>query len=151
MCRDAQEIIIKEFGVGSNAEVFFCTINEFKQRFATEEMDTKFSPDIRELILKRVVPILEGKVWKNTNEIWLINGKGDNLGTLIHEYIHSIHVCRPHREPIVEYLSMIICEDHNISYNINRNLYSEWEMIEKDVGFETIKKQILKKGDCEDF
>jgi hypothetical protein len=151
LIEQAKEIIFTEFQIYPNAQTWICSLKEFQKYFIEVDLQYKYDPPTQQQILKQIVPQIEGKYWKKKNEIWLVQGRGEKLETIIHEFIHSIQLCRPNREHIVEFLTFKILQlrGKDIEYTDKRRL--EWEKICADVGFETLKKRLLFKGDCEDF
>ena len=89
-----------------------------------------------------------GKYFSQDDTIWLVQGKGVDLPTLVHEFLHSIQVCRPHRENIVEYLVYKLLKDCTL---IDERKLNEWREIEKQVGWKGIKQRLVLEGDCEDM
>ena len=89
-----------------------------------------------------------GKYFKLKNEIWLVEGKGENSTTIIHEYLHSIQKCEPNREKIVEYITYKITGEEK---GLSNAFIKEWEEIEKKEGFQKIINRLVNEGDCEDF
>ena len=89
-----------------------------------------------------------GKYFKLKNEIWLVEGKGENSTTIIHEYLHSIQKCEPNREKIVEYITYKITGEEK---GLSNAFIKEWEEIEKKEGYQKIINRLVNEGDCEDF
>ena len=89
-----------------------------------------------------------GKYFAGTNEIWVVEKIGENIDVLIHEMIHSIQVCKPNREGIVDYLTFKFTKNESW---INSKIIEDWRKIEKMVGLQAIKEKIVKNEDCEEF
>ncbi len=70
------------------------------------------------------------------------------METLIHECLHSIQECEPHRENIVKYLTYRLTQNPKV---IEPLLLAEWKEIEQQEGIESIKRRLITQGDCEDF
>jgi hypothetical protein len=94
------------------------------------------------------IPFFIGKFFRKTNQILLVEGKGDNWVTLIHELLHSIQKCSPKRESITDFLTFIITK--NINAIESREL-TDWDDIMRLHGISAIKQRFLKMGNCEDF
>ena len=94
------------------------------------------------------MPEIVGKYFKKPPEIWLVEGRDDTLSDLLHEVLHAIQLCHPHREGIVDYLTFMLTKDNKAiaEYDLEN-----WREIAKGVRFKDIFKQLLSKGDCENF
>lgn len=99
-------------------------------------------------IVAQFIPNVIGKYFRLQDEIYLLHREGDNLTTLVHGLLHSIHQCSPNRENIVSYLTYRITQDASA---LNPHLQKEWEEIERDVGFKQIISKLVRAGDCEDY
>ena len=144
-------IIEGEFIIKPSVKVLFCTIKELSHRFMEEDLKPNYSLQIQKQIHDYIIKFIQGKYWKSTNEIWIISGRGDNIATLLHEYLHPIQKCTTHREDIVEYLTFSILKTLSIPIPYDSEKKSEWEKIHKDVGWDKIKNRLITLGDCEDF
>ncbi|MHA1734069.1 MAG: hypothetical protein ACTSU5_19175 [Promethearchaeota archaeon] len=147
-----QQLLVREFRVNVTAEVLLCTREEMIRRF-TREVEARAStenwpPEHLENWKEFLIPMVEGKYFGDTDEVWLVAGVGDTRPTLIHELLHSIQECHPKREPIVQFLTYRLTRDAS---TINGDLRGEWEEIERQTGLSGIKERLLKPGDCEDF
>ena len=102
---EAKERISNNFEVIPSASVFLCSFDEFSNAVLEELKDRNFSKEQIETIKRIYLNQIIGKYFYKTNEVWLLEGKGDNLETLVHELLHSIQKCEPNREKIVDYLT----------------------------------------------
>lgn len=143
----AKEMIEDYFNCRVTAQIFLCELEELQNQMIDEFKETLITNLDRE-IFHYTIENIEGRFIKNRNEIWLVNQKGDNLETIIHEYIHSIQKCTNHRENIVKFLTYKLTQKENV---IEEGMLNEWLEIEKQEGLEKIKDRILKSGDCEEF
>ena len=144
----AKQRILLDFSIQSSAEVLLCTQAEIVEATYSEIQDTVESIKELKLLKIHILPDLIGKYFKSKDEIWLVIGKGDNFNILIHEMLHSIQICSPHREHITEFLSFKLTDAIDL---IDPYVLEDWLEVEKLVGFDEIKERFLKKGDCEDF
>ena len=132
----ARKLLLKEFpDTIFSADVFICSQMEMINR--TKEEIKKYYPSF-----------IIGKYFSKENIIWLVEGKGDNLPTLLHELLHSIQKCSPNRENIVDFLVHKMLDNVD---SIDQKVLNEWNEIEKAVGFKAIKERLRSEGDCEDF
>lgn len=132
---EARTLLLREFPDNFSASIYICS---------QAEMIDKTKEEMRETLARFVI----GKYFAKENMIWLVEGNGVNLPTLIHELLHSIQKCSPHREQIVEYIVYKLLEH---SCSIDQALLRDWEEIETSVGFDKIKERLLSEGDCEDY
>ena len=146
----AKSIIEESFGKSSNATILFCSLAELQVAVNQEYKDKNLSP-FQQQLLQHNLERIEGRFFSSTNEIWLVDGKGTNFETLIHELLHSIQQCNPHRENIVQFLTFRIVNDPNNHDIIEPATLRDWLEIEKQKGFDHIKKRIIFPGDCEEF
>ena len=144
---EGNRLIHQEFGIIPDATVLLCTREELNVRIIAE-LSTRVHPERLRRLQQFIIPLILGKYFKETNEIWLSEGEGDKKSILIHELLHSIQICTSHRESIVDYLTYKITDDPTI---ITPFTVKDWNEIEKLYGFEAIKKRLLQPGDCEDF
>lgn len=140
----ARKLILKEFPDIFTVQVYICTQLEMIQKIKKEIKRDEFKGEIKKYLARFVI----GKYFAGDNVIWLVEEKGENLPTLIHELLHSIQKCAPHRENIVNYLVYKILNDPQ---TIEPRMLKDWNEIEKNVGFKVIKEKLLSEGDCEDF
>lgn len=110
-----------------------------------EELRLSKTQILERKILSKYV---QGKYFKKSNTIWLLEGKGENLNTIIHELLHSIQNCDPNRENIVEYITYKLTGEEN---GLNQSFINEWTGIEQKIGMQKISQQLLKEKDCEVF
>ena len=145
---EAKNLIYQEFSLHADAVVSLCTQKEMIERVTRElSMRTISKPRFNNLV-RFILPLLVGKYFKETNEIWIIDGKGDDFPTLVHELLHSIQACSPHREGIVDFLTYKLTDDQTF---VDPFLLKDWVEIEMLHGLESIKQRLLAQGDCEDF
>lgn len=146
--QEAKVFIFDNFKINTTANIFICSFNELEKTILKELKDTNINEEkiehIKKIYIKRVI----GKYFSKTNEIWLLEGKGNNLEVLIHELLHSIQKCSPNRENIVDFLTYKIT---GLRTQIPNETLKEWLEIEKSYGFKKIKHQFLLEEDCEDF
>lgn len=142
----AKQLIFEHFQINIKAEIFICTIDEM-----TNQLKLIYAPKAF-TVFKKIKPLisyLDGKYFKEEQEIWLIEGRGENIPTIMHEMLHSIQKCNTdHREPIVHYLTFKLTGDKTGIYN---TLIEDWKEIERINGFKQIKRRMTSEGDCEDF
>ena len=144
---EGKRLIHQEFGINPDVTVLLCTLKELNVRISSE-LSTRVHPERLKKLQQFIIPLILGKYFKNTNEIWLIEGEGDKKSILIHELLHSIQICNSHRENIVDYLTYKITDDPTI---ITPSIVKDWNEIEKMHGIKAIKKRLLQPGDCEEF
>ena len=144
---EAKQLITQEFKVQMNANVELCTQNELVRKILEDAQKRNLSvAEIQSISL--LFPFLYGKYFKHSNTAWVIRGKGDNLSVIVHELLHSIQICNPRRENIVDYITFRLTNEAKF---IDPLVKREWEEIEKIYGWERIKQRILIEGDCENF
>lgn len=141
---EVRELLLKEFPDIFTASIFICSQIEMVINIKKQIKRDEFKGEIQDYLAKFII----GKYFAEENVIWLVEGKGDNVPTLLHELLHSIQKCAPHRENIIEYLMYKLMDRSDI---IDHRLLIEWKEIEKTHGFEVIKEKLLSKSDCEDF
>lgn len=127
--------------------VLVANTKEMKQEILTEGKLLKLSKKALEdrIFLSKFTI---GKYFKLKNEIWLVEGKGENINTIIHEYLHSIQKCEPNRERIVEYITYKITGEKN---GLSDSFTEDWKGIEINMGLDKILAKLQTKGDCEEF
>lgn len=143
----AKKMIEEYFSCQVTSKVFLCTLEELQNQMIDEFKDILKTALDKE-VFQFTINNIEGRFIKNRNEIWLLSQRGENLDTLLHEYIHSIQQCTNHRENIVKFLTYKLTAKENV---IETELLDEWLEIEKQEGLKKIKDQLLQPGDCEDF
>jgi hypothetical protein len=84
----------------------------------------------------------------HTHEIWLVQGRGENFPTLLHEMLHSIQKCTPNRENIVDFLVYKLTGQRD---SILPEILADWIEIEKSIGLKNVKQRLISEGDCEEF
>ncbi len=142
----AKQLIFEHFQLTIETEIYICTIEEM-----TNRLNQIYAPKAGTIFekIKPLIRYLDGKYFKEEQEIWLIEGRGENFPTIMHEMIHSIQKCNTiHREPIVHYLTFKLTGDKAGIYN---TLIEDWKEIERINGFKRIKERLISEGDCEDF
>ena len=140
---------IKSFlGIRPEASVFLGTLNELITRVKNELLSGGTSKEKVVFLENHIFPLLLGKYFKTTKEIWLVEGKKDFDSILVHELLHSVQNCSPKRENICDYLTYRITNDPTI---MDKTLLLEWKEIERTYGLEAIKARFLADGNCEDF
>lgn len=144
----ALELINPIYNIQSLCPIFLCDQHEMILRVSEEISKLGLSDKKKELIREYVLRDVIGKYFKETHEIWLVEGRGDNLADLIHEILHSIQKCNPNREGIVEYLTFKLTNDTSA---ITEENLANWNEIEKQVRLKTIFERLTKDGNCEDF
>jgi len=144
----AERIIEKEFGISPTVPVYLCSLDELKDAVLGELEGTNFNAAQIESVKKYYLNRIIGKFFRETKEIWLLEGKGDNLGTLVHELLHSIQKCAPNIENIVDYLTYKLTGS---SSAILQEVLSDWSEIERLHSYGRIKRRLITEGDCEEF
>ena len=142
----AKQLIFEYFQINIEADIVVCTIDEM-----TNHLNQIYSPKASPIFdkVKPLIRYLDGKYFKEEQEIWLIEGRGENLPTIMHEMLHSIQKCNTnHREPIVHYLIFKLTGDKTGIYNA---LIEDWTEIDKIHGLKQIKERLISEGNCEDF
>lgn len=130
-----------------NATVLISTEHQLVDALIQEKISEN-APDKEIIRIKTLRSFFDGMYFKDKNEIWLIQKRGEKLGTLINEFLHSIQLCSPNRERIVEYLTYKLTGDSN---ELLTARLDEWTEIEKSLGLKKILSQLVKLKDCEDF
>ena len=141
-------IIIDYLKIEPNSKIFLCTKQEMSIKLEEELRRKLVSKKKLDFFKTSIFPLVIGKFFSETNEIWLIEGPGEKKSVVIHEMLHSIQVCMEHREGICDYLTYKLSKD---STSIDENTLMDWSEIERIHGITAIKKRFLLKGDCEDF
>ncbi len=140
----AREILLKEFDNNFTAQIYVCSQSEMIERIKTEIR----REENKAWFIENLATYVIGKYFASDNTIWLVEGEGENLPTIIHELLHSIQKCSPHRENIVEFLVYKLFDNAAL---INQRLLKDWIEIERIFGYKKIKERLLSEGDCEDF
>ena len=102
----AKSLVAKEFKISSSKldiPIFIVSIEEMQQAILDELNQLHYSKEAIQKIQKLYLPFVIGKYLKLTSEIWLLQGKGDNIDTIVYELFHSIQSCEPNREGIVDF------------------------------------------------
>ena len=145
---EAGRLIQKEFGITPKASVFLCSSGELDDAVLREIERINLTAvqirKIKNVYLRRII----GKFFKESDEIWLLEGKGDNIETLVHELLHSIQKCAPNIENIVDYLTYKLTGSSTM---ILEFIIDDWSEIERIYGYGEIKLRLVTDGDCEEF
>jgi hypothetical protein len=171
--KEARDIIGDNFNIRPTAKVIICTEQEIYDATLNELISRNIPQKQIDFLKIFSLKLMIGKHFAATNEIWLVDGKGINLSTLVHEMIHSIQKCNPNRENIVDYVTYRILNGNipngnipngnipngnipngnipNGNISIESGVLLEWYEIESQNTFSAIKKQVLQEKDCEDF
>jgi len=132
LIREAQRRIRKLYPQSTlDARIYICTLEELRNVVITELHARKIT--ISEI--KRVTANLDeidGKYFKKTHEIWLVQDRGTNLDTIIHELLHSIQKCHLDREDIVYYITYKLTDNPD---HINPFTLKDWQEIEQQHKF----------------
>ena len=144
----AQVLIQSEFGLTPLPEFYLCTRDELIQATLEELRTNKINPESIRYAQEFLLPSIIGKFFKLTKQIWLVDGLGTNIDTILHELLHSIQECFGSREPITDFITFHLTG--NRAY-INEYDLENWLEIEKKNGWIQIKKRYIKNGDCEEF
>ncbi|MFV2015223.1 MAG: hypothetical protein ACC656_07345 [Candidatus Heimdallarchaeota archaeon] len=143
----AKKILKKHFQTELDTIIRVCSLEEMTEETLKEaNQDRKTKTQIDRII--SVLPVMRGKYFHFLNEIWVIEEKGENLLTIVHELLHSIQKCNPKRENINFFICYKLLNDDS---RLTPSQLKDWLEIEKMVGFEKIKEQFLTSGHCEDF
>ena len=138
-----KEIDLKKITV----PVFICTVKEMEEAVIEEALlQNKTQKSINRL--KNLIPRMYGKYLDASKKIYVIEGKGERIETIIHEYLHSIQNCITKREGIVRFLTFKITDNQKVITDFD---LKDWLEIEKSVGLKTIKMQLLAQKNCEDI
>lgn len=148
LAEKAKTIIQREFSVPLECEIFLTNSSELEIAIIDELRELKYSKKAIEKIKKHYLERIVGKYFKNRHEIWVLVDTGENIDTLVHEFLHSIQVCDENREGIVDFITFRLTG--NKKYIDTYDL-ANWLEIEGTNGFRVIKKRLLTKGDCEEF
>lgn len=144
---EARQLILREFGINTSAKVELCTELELAEIILDDAQRRKLSNQEIQHI-KQLLPFLYGKYFLHSHTAYVILGRGDNLAIIVHELLHSIQVCSPNREDIVDYISYKLTNEAKF---IDPALKREWEELERIYTWEKIKHRLLIAGNCEDF
>ncbi|MHA1944846.1 MAG: hypothetical protein ACXAC6_01190 [Candidatus Hodarchaeales archaeon] len=139
------DLIFEAFGVRVSAEIFLGTPEDLVT--PVTQVFTERAPHLIPKITQ-LIPYINGIYLKEAHEIWIVEGKGENISTLLHEMLHSIQECDPNRENITDYL---VYKLTGLQNDILPEILAEWVEIEKSFGFKRIKRRFITNGDCEDF
>lgn len=141
-------LIQEQFEIDFNVRIWVCDELEMENAVIDELKAQQISPQRIAYFKSNFIPFIIGKFFRQSNQILLIQGKGEIISVLLHEILHSIQRCAPHRENIVDYIVFRILHKRN---EIAENIIHDWEELEKIHGFEKIKARLIHTGDCEDF
>lgn len=143
----AKKMIEENFECTVTAKVYVCDLEELQNQMI-EEFKEKLLTQLDREVFQYTLDNIEGRYLKKRNEIWLVSQRGENVETILHEYLHSIQKCTKNRENIVKYLTYKLTEKENV---IEEEMLKEWLEIEKQEGLKKIKDRLLQPGDCEEF
>lgn len=146
LVQEAKELLRTLFSNDFTTEIYICSFDELQSAITTELKGTM--PDREFSQIMRSLNYTDGRYFKKKNQIWLVNDRGVNVDTIIHELLHTIQICSPHREGIVYYITYKIT--HNDSH-IKKFMLQDWIEIEKTYSFKLIIQQLFKNTDCENF
>lgn len=144
----ANFFINREFSVEIRAQLFIVTKEEMTHDIIEELKLDGYNHNSISILEEIFIPKVIGKYFKRSHEIWIIQKKGENLDTVIHEYLHSIQKCSPNREGIVDYITYKITGNQ---VYIDPYDLKDWREIEKTYSYKEIKVRLLSEGDCEHF
>ncbi|MHA1728086.1 MAG: hypothetical protein ACTSWY_05080 [Promethearchaeota archaeon] len=151
MVQTAKSLVAKTFNIISSdlkTQIFIAQRDELEEEILDELKKLNYSVESISKIKNYYLPFVIGKFFKCTNEIWILHGKGENIDTIVHEFLHSIQKCEPNRKEIADYLTYKITG--NLKY-INSYDLIDWQEIEKSVSYQQIKERLITEGDCQDF
>ena len=147
LVNEAENLIIEFYSLPVHTNVFIVTQEEMIEVVLNEQQSMNRSPQELEKIRFELKYIL-GRYFSSRNEIWLVDEKGVVLDVLIHEFLYSLQLCKPHREHIVDYLTYKLTSNSNY---ISSSVLHDWQEIEKNFKLKKILERLRKVGDCEDF
>jgi hypothetical protein len=147
----AKNLVVKTFQLlisDLKTQVFIAQKDELQNAILAELKELKYSQKAISKIKTYFLPYVIGKFFKLTNEIWVLHGKGDNVDTIVHEFLHSIQKCETNREGIVDYLTYRMTGNQQYL-----DVYElvDWQELEKSVSLKKIKEKLISIGDCQDF
>lgn len=143
----ARQLITQEFNIETIASVECGTEKEIMDIIVRDAQERNLS-NATILSMLRKIPFLYGIYFKHSSSAYVIFGKGNNLPIITHELLHSIQVCNPHRDDILDYISYKLTDDVRF---IDPVLKREWGDRERIYTWKRIKARILRDGDCDDF
>ena len=144
----AYALIEKEFSITPQVDVYLCSRDELILAVLEElQLSLKSSESIQ-YAKEYLLPSIIGKFFKLNQQIWLVDGYGNNIDTLLHEILHSIQECSGSREPITDFITFRLTGNRN--YISDYDL-ENWLEIEHKNGWNQIKRSFRTPGDCEDF
>ena len=144
----AKKLLKKEFSREVTATIFLTNREEMTQRVIDELEEEGCTKENIRILSKLFIPNLVGKYFRRTNEILVVTGIGENVETILHEYLHAIQKCEPNREGIVDYITYKITGNNNY---IDTYDLKDWEEIERANTYKKIKNRLVREGDCEEF
>lgn len=143
----ARNVLQIHFDDAFETPIRICKLSEIRKETIREgNMDGKNETQIKRI--QSIMPFMRGKFFHSLQQIWLVEEKGENLFTIVHELIHSIQKCAPKRETITFFICYKILDD---SSRLTKSELNDWLAIEKMVGFERIKTRLFTPGHCEEF
>ncbi|MFV2016352.1 MAG: hypothetical protein ACC656_13045 [Candidatus Heimdallarchaeota archaeon] len=128
--------------------VFTTTLGEIAQAVLVVLQHKNYGEAQIDYIESQLLPNVVGKYFSLKREIWVLQDKGENIETIVHELLHSVQKCSPNREGIVDYITFKIT---GVSSFMSSYHLANWQEIERTDSFEAIKDRLSNKGDCEDF
>ena len=144
----AKKKIKKELSIEPKAQIHLTDKEGLIKRFIEELEEKKIPEEEIQLFRKKYITRTIGKYFSKEDEILILSEEGEDLETIIHEFLHSIQKCRPNREGIVDYLTFKITGTKKY---IEPYELENWLEIEKTNGYKKIKERLLTQGDCEEF
>ena len=143
----AKALIKKRFNLDIESKVYIASEQELVEKILSEQRNEGRSIEELEKIKYELKYIL-GRYFAKSDEIWLLENEGLVIDVIVHEMMHAIQKCGPHREPLADYLTFKLTG--NKEY-IRDSVLKDWEAIEKNQGLKRIIERLQKFGDCEDF
>jgi hypothetical protein len=151
LVKEAKSLVASEFNIPItelDCPVYITGQEELQQAILDELELLHYSKNAIQKIKVHFLSHVIGKYFRLNDEIWVLQGKGNNIDTIVHELLHSIQRCEPNREGIVDFLTYMITGN---SQYIDTFELEEWQEIEKMVTYHQIKMKLTSEGDCEDF
>lgn len=147
LTKEAKDLIKKNYNLEINTPVYIVTEEEIVTDVLKEQNNIGRSKKELEKIKIELKYIL-GKYFALKNEIWLLEREGIIIDVIIHEMLHSVQKCIPHREHIVDYLTFKIIGNEAF---ILESTISDWGEIEKSYGMKKILERFQREGSCEEL
>ncbi len=155
LVREAKTLVEQFLDVGiPEIPVYVTTEEGLKRELAKLYMKRGYSKEDAEEIAARNVRFLRALYLREEGMILLKEGSGENLQTLVHEFLHIVQKCDGsplRREKIVIFLTYRMLQDKFEHDLLTRAVVEEWEAKERSVGLERIKQRLLEEGDCNDL